>query len=81
MPHTVLSVDGADCFSCRYAIEHNGKKINGVRSVEMHADTHEIHMDYENNDTAPRQMIDIVKRLGYNASVKQTNKGKADTND
>jgi cation transport ATPase len=81
MPHAVLSVDGADCFSCRYAIEHNGKKIDGVRAVEMQADTHEIHMDYEDNDAAPREMIDIVKHLGYNASVEHiTKEGKADTN-
>lgn len=65
---TVLDLTGADCPSCVYAIERAGKKIQGVRDIRVDPVQHEIHVTYEADSEAPREIIAIVQRLGYDAT-------------
>lgn len=66
----ILDVNGASCASCVYAIEHLGRKVQGVSDVRVDAAHREIHVRYAGNPGSLERIAEVVKRLGYDARVR-----------
>jgi len=66
----ILEVEGAHCASCSYAIEHMGRKVQGVEEIRVHPDSQEIHVSYGGDPQSLERIIEIVHRLGYEARVR-----------
>jgi copper chaperone CopZ len=66
----ILDVNGANCASCAYAIEHLGRKIQGVTDIKVDAARREIHVRYEGNPGSLERISEVVGRLGYEAKVR-----------
>jgi len=70
MKHGILNIQGADCASCVFTIEYNGRKIDGVKDIHVDVNSHEIHVDYQGEKKAVLESIsNIVSKLGYQAQV------------
>ncbi len=65
MPKAILDTKGANCPSCRRAIEHSGRRIEGVNSVEVDIVKSEIHVDFDGREGVVDAFIEIVDKLGY----------------
>ena len=66
----ILDLDGAHCASCTYAIEHLGRKVQGVTDITVDAAQQEIRVEYEGNPGSLERIVEIVRRLGYEASIR-----------
>jgi copper chaperone CopZ len=66
----ILDLNGANCASCVYAIEHLGRKVDGVNDIEVDAATKEIRVEYEGNPGSLERITEIVRRLGYEAKIR-----------
>ncbi len=66
----VLDLKGARCASCAYTIEHLGRKVQGVRDIRVITDKGEVHVEYEGNSGSLERIVEIVKRIGYSASIR-----------
>jgi copper chaperone CopZ len=66
----ILDVNGANCASCAYAIEHLGRKVQGVSDIKVDAANQEIHVRYEGNPGSLERIGEVVRRLGYEAKVR-----------
>ena len=66
----VLDLNGAHCASCAYTIEHLGRKVQGVRDIRVITDKGEVHVEYEGNPGSLERIVEIVKRIGYSASIR-----------
>jgi copper chaperone CopZ len=67
----ILDVNGAHCASCAYAIERLGRKVDGVSEVAVSSSTQEIRVTHAGNPGALEKIIDIVRRLGYEARLRR----------
>jgi copper chaperone CopZ len=70
MSRAILDLKGASCASCAFTIEHLGRKIGGVRDVQVNAGNQQIHVEYEGNPGSLERIVEIVKRIGYSASIR-----------
>ena len=66
----ILDVTGANCASCVYAIEHLGRKIQGVSDVQVDAGRQEIRVQYSGNPGSLERIAEVVRRLGYDTRVR-----------
>jgi copper chaperone CopZ len=66
----IIDVKGADCTSCVYAIEHVGRKVQGIKDVHVDIRLHEIHVSYTGNPGSLENIVKIVHTLGYDASIR-----------
>ena len=64
-----LSLQGANCPSCVYTIEHMGRKIQGVNYVRVDVNDAEIEVMYEGNPGSLERIREIVSKIGYDASI------------
>jgi Cu+-exporting ATPase len=67
----ILDVEGANCASCAYAIEHLGRKVAGVSEVSVDSGSRQIRITHAGNPGTLERIIDIVRRLGYEARARQ----------
>lgn len=70
MKTAILDVDGANCPSCVYAIEHFGRKVEGVQAVRVDPVSREIRVEYAGNPGSLERIVEIVRQLGYGASIR-----------
>jgi cation transport ATPase len=68
--HSIIDIQGADCPSCVYTIEHVGRKIRGVSDVTVDVNTHEIHVEFDGNPAVLMRIVDIVRTIGYEARLR-----------
>jgi copper chaperone CopZ len=66
----ILDVTGANCASCVFAIEHLGRKVQGVSDIRVDAARQEIHVHYEGNPGSLERIAQFVRQLGYEAKVR-----------
>jgi copper chaperone CopZ len=66
----VLDLEGAHCASCAYTIEHLGRKVDGVKDIRVVAATGEAHVDFEGNPGSLEKIVEIVRHIGYDASIR-----------
>lgn len=79
--HTaVLDLDGATCTSCVYTIEKVGRKFNGVSDIFVDRASQTINLEYNGDETIIDQLVTIVDRIGYTATLRETAQ-KAETSD
>ena len=64
-----IDVKGANCASCVYAIEHIGRKVDGVSDIRVDTPSQKIRIQYEGNPGSLERIVEIVKRLGYDAKI------------
>lgn len=68
----ILDLEGANCTSCSIAIEHLGKKLDGVQDVFVDRGTSTVQVEYAGNIQTLDKIVDFVDRLGYKASIRTT---------
>ena len=66
----ILNLEGANCPSCVYTIEHLGRKIDGVEDVMVDVNAKEIRVDYQGDRKVLDDVSRIVSKLGYSAEVR-----------
>ena len=66
----VLDLNGARCASCAYTIEHLGRKVQGVEHIRVVPARGEIHVQYGGNPGSLEKIVEIVKLIGYSASIR-----------
>ena len=70
--HAILDLIGANCTSCSIAIEHLGRKMDGVQDIVVDRGTSTVQVEYNGNREVLDKLCDFVARLGYEARVKST---------
>ena len=68
----ILDLEGANCTSCSIAIEHLGKKLDGVHDIMVDRGTSTVQVEYGGDIKTLDKICDFVDRLGYHASIRQT---------
>jgi copper chaperone CopZ len=58
------------CVSCAYAIERNGKKLPGVEDIRVDLAKREITVSYDGASDVLDAIVDIIRRIGHDASVR-----------
>ena len=66
----ILDLNGANCASCVYAIEHVGRKVQGVSAVKVDAAQQKISVQYSGNPGSLERIAEIVRHLGYDAQIR-----------
>jgi copper chaperone CopZ len=66
----ILDLKGAHCASCAYTIEHLGRKVEGIEKIRVISDKQEIHVEYGGNPGSLERVVEIVKLIGYHASIR-----------
>jgi len=69
----VLDVDGANCPSCAYTIEHLGRKVQGVSEIKVDTVSRQVHVRYGGNPGSLERIAEIVRLLGYQAAIRRDN--------
>ena len=68
----VLDLIGATCTSCAITIEHVGRKVEGITDIFVDRGTSTIQIEYDGNAEALERIVDLVDKIGYEASIKAT---------
>jgi copper chaperone CopZ len=66
-----LTLLGATCPSCSHAIRHAGRRLEGVRNIEIDPVSKELSLEYEGDDTPVEKIQEIIRRLGYDSVRKE----------
>ncbi len=67
---TTLQVDGVTCGSCLIPIRRELNALKGVKEIESGVDIKEVIVSYLPGSVSPQQLVDAVKKAGYEAIVK-----------
>ncbi len=70
--HAVLDVTGGTCTSCVIAIEHLGRRVQGIHDIVVDRGTGTIQIEYDGNREALEKICDFVTRIGYSAEIRTT---------
>ncbi len=70
--HAILDLTGGTCTSCVIAIEHLGRRIQGISEITVDRATSTIQIAYDGNREALDKVCDFVNRIGYSAEVRAT---------
>ncbi len=68
----ILDLEGGTCTSCSIAIEHLGRKIEGITDIFVDRGTSTIQVEYDGNVEALDRIVQFVDRIGYEASIRVT---------
>ncbi len=68
----VFDVNGATCPSCAFTIERAGLRVPGVSDIRVDVNSREIRVRYDGSPAALDGVKDIVRRLGYLATLKSS---------
>ncbi len=66
----ILSILSMHCTSCAQKIEKALAKSDGVRSANVNFALGKAYVDYDPEDTDKEKLIEVVKKAGYDAEVK-----------
>ncbi len=66
----ILDLEGADCASCAYAIEHTGRKVSGVSDVYVDINAGQARVEYAGDRSSLERITKIVRSLGYDATIR-----------
>lgn len=65
----ILDLHGANCASCAHAVEHNGRKMKGVKNIRVDAGEKKIYVDFDGDESVLDKIKEIVSKLGYSAEI------------
>lgn len=68
----VLAVKGMYCASCEQTVVTMLRRTAGVMKADVSVERGEATVSYDSTRTSPAQLVQVVKTLGYEASVKRT---------
>lgn len=64
-----LHVEGMTCPSCKAAVKMAITRLTGVKAATVDVAQKSATVDYDPSRVSPRQIVDAVNRLGYQASL------------
>lgn len=64
-----LHVEGMTCASCKVAVRTALTKLDGVKEARVDVAQKSASVSYDPGRVTPRQIVDAVNRLGYQASL------------
>ena len=64
-----LKLNGLHCTSCIMNIEGELEDTNGVKRVSASFAKSEADVEYDESIISPERIIEIIKKLGYEAEV------------
>lgn len=64
-----LNIGGMHCASCSTLISKKLEKTNGVKYCNVNLTTEKATVDYDENTTSEKNIIDVVRDMGYTAEV------------
>ena len=67
---TTLQVDGVSCGSFLAPVRKELEALKGVQEIESGTDIKEVIVSYKPGSVSEQQLIDAVKKAGYEAVVK-----------
>lgn len=68
MKQALFDLGHAGCVSCKRAIEHGGRHIEGIENIEVDLASHSIIVGYlESKKDALEQLKNVVGKIGYEA--------------
>lgn len=62
---TTLKVSGMTCEHCEQAVKKALEGLNGVSGVEVHLDTGNVDVTYDNAQVSIADMREVVEDQGY----------------
>jgi|TARA_B110000116_G_scaffold207061_1_gene182411 copper chaperone CopZ len=68
MAKAIIDTNGANCPSCRRAIEHCARRLKGIEACKVDISTREIHVEYDGSESVIEGIVDMVDKLGYDAT-------------
>lgn len=66
MQKITLKISGMDCAACAAVIEHELKKENGIKSVNVNYAAGKAYLEYDQTIISLGKIIELVKKAGYN---------------
>ena len=69
-----LTLHGASCASCAYAIEKFGRRLDGVQDIHVDGLYARVKVDFsieeeQQQNRSLRKLIDLVRKIGYDAAI------------
>ena len=75
--HVTIKVDGMFCESCEATVHAMLKRTRGVYSAKVDVKRGAAFVAYDPTKTTPRDLVDVINRLGYKATLPPAGKAKA----
>lgn len=66
----LLDLEGANCTSCSIAIEHMGRRMEGISEIRVDRANSVIHVSYHGDSAVLDKLCDFVRHIGYSAVVR-----------
>jgi len=66
----ILDLQGATCTSCSIAIEHIGRRLDGISAIRVDRARSEIYINYNGDHAVLDKLCDFVRHIGYDATVR-----------
>lgn len=70
-----LEITGMTCSSCVHKIENTITKLPGIRSAQVALTTHRGKFKYDSEITGPRDIIEAIRKLGFDAQLFSRERG------
>jgi mercuric transport protein len=64
-----LNVEGMTCAACSVAVKTVLKRLDGVKQAKVNFAEKNAVVEYEPAKVKPKQMVDAVNKLGYQANL------------
>lgn len=68
--NAILDLEGANCTSCSIAIEHLGRRLDGVSEIRVDRAKSVIHVAYHSDTAVLDKLCDFIRHIGYNATIR-----------
>jgi cation transport ATPase len=69
---TIIDMLDFGCVSCARAIEHAGRRVEGVHDVRVDLAAREIRLVHdESAGDTPAQLVAMINRIGHEARVRE----------
>lgn len=73
-----LDIRGMTCAACAVKIEKKLSKMDGVKDANVNLAVENATVVYDDETVKPEEMSEIIKKLGYEASIKEEAPNKAE---
>jgi len=69
-----ITLHGASCASCAYAIEKFGRRLDGILDIHVDGLNARVKVDFsfeqeQRQNRSLRKLIELVRKIGYDASI------------
>lgn len=65
-----FKLEGATCTGCRIAIDHYLQRDHRIDDMNIDTSSNSIYVEF-NDDSILNEIPDFIKKLGYNAELKE----------